>query len=313
MRRRGCAGRGADHQISGLCHIDASFGQACDDTDLPRISGSPTTTENQSNVVNHLHTMSAPWPAPWQAPPSAAAYGGSVHRVPQNPCTATGVPLSVAAPLVPSPSSPTELSPQQNACWLALRAQLVAPNPADMPTKPLVVKPPTVTGVVLIDGEPTVPVPSSPTELSPQQSTWPVDRPAQTVLSLAPMDTTLLSPLTGTGTSLSVVVPLPSSPKRLAPQHCTPPALVSAQVAESATAICTTPLSPVTGTGVVLPLVEPLPSWPWLFEPQQSTVPFLSSAQVCSNPAAIWARLSGRPDTATGTLLLVVVPLPSSP
>jgi hypothetical protein len=54
MHRSSCAGRGADHQIGGLSHIETSFGQACDDTDKPRISGSPTTTENQSNVVNHL-------------------------------------------------------------------------------------------------------------------------------------------------------------------------------------------------------------------------------------------------------------------
>jgi hypothetical protein len=31
--------------------------QACDDTDQPRISGRTTTTENQSNVVNHLPTI----------------------------------------------------------------------------------------------------------------------------------------------------------------------------------------------------------------------------------------------------------------
>jgi hypothetical protein len=49
----------ADHQISGLCHIDTSFGQSCDDTDRPRMSGGPTTAENQSNVFNHLPTISA--------------------------------------------------------------------------------------------------------------------------------------------------------------------------------------------------------------------------------------------------------------
>jgi hypothetical protein len=54
MHRRSCAGRGADHQIGGLCHIQTTFGQACDDTDKPRISGSPTTTENQSKAVKHL-------------------------------------------------------------------------------------------------------------------------------------------------------------------------------------------------------------------------------------------------------------------
>ena len=59
LRCRGGSGRGANHQISGLCHIKTSFGQACDETNLPRIPGSPTTTENQRNVMNHLHTMSA--------------------------------------------------------------------------------------------------------------------------------------------------------------------------------------------------------------------------------------------------------------
>ena len=51
-----CGGtrRRADHQIGGLCHIETRFGQACDDPDLPGISGGPTTTENQSNVVSHL-------------------------------------------------------------------------------------------------------------------------------------------------------------------------------------------------------------------------------------------------------------------
>ena len=72
------------------------------------------------------------------------------------------MPLSVAAPLVPSPSSPTELSPQQNACWETLSAQAVEPPPAEIPTEPFEVKPLTVTGVLLLAGDPTDPVPSSP-------------------------------------------------------------------------------------------------------------------------------------------------------
>jgi hypothetical protein len=59
LRRCRGPGRGADHQISGLCHIETGFGQASDDTDLPRISGSSATAENQSNIVNHLPTISA--------------------------------------------------------------------------------------------------------------------------------------------------------------------------------------------------------------------------------------------------------------
>src|SRR6202035_2096597 len=103
------------------------------------------------------------------------------------------------------------------------------------------VKPLTVPGVSLLAGDPTDPVPSSPYVLSPQQSTCPVNSAAQMVPSAAASDTTPpVSPLTWTGTLLSLVDPLPSSPSTLAPQHCTLPALVSAQVAESATAICAT-------------------------------------------------------------------------
>ena len=51
---RGGTGRRADHHIGGLCHIETRFGEACDDADLPGISGSATTTENQSNVMSHL-------------------------------------------------------------------------------------------------------------------------------------------------------------------------------------------------------------------------------------------------------------------
>ena len=59
LRCRVGPGRRADHQIGGLGHIDASFGQSCDDTDRPCMSGGPTTTENQSNVFNHLPTIAA--------------------------------------------------------------------------------------------------------------------------------------------------------------------------------------------------------------------------------------------------------------
>src|SRR5689334_1143793 len=234
-----------------------------------------------------------------------------------SPCTATGVPLSVALPLVPSPSSPTVLSPQQNACWLVFSAQAAAPNPSETPIQPLLEKPGTATGVSLIAGVPTEPLPSSPTLLSPQHSTWPVNNVAQTVESLAAMATTPpVSPVTWTGVVLLVpepLVPSPSSPNRLTPQHSTLPALVIAQVSSSATATCATSVSPVTVTGVLLSLVEPLPSWPWLFCPQHFTIPVISRAQVCSKPAEICAMLAGRPCTSTGTLLLLLVPSPSSP
>jgi len=37
---------------SAACQIETSPCQTRDDTDLPRLSGGPTTTENQSNVVS---------------------------------------------------------------------------------------------------------------------------------------------------------------------------------------------------------------------------------------------------------------------
>ena len=56
LRCRNGTGRGADHHVGRLGHVEASFGQACDDTDRPRISGgaTATATENQSNVVRSV-------------------------------------------------------------------------------------------------------------------------------------------------------------------------------------------------------------------------------------------------------------------
>jgi len=54
LRCRDGTGRGADNEVGSFGHIEASFGQAGDDTDLPRISGSPTATEDQGNVVGDL-------------------------------------------------------------------------------------------------------------------------------------------------------------------------------------------------------------------------------------------------------------------
>ena len=60
-------------RIGGLGHIDASFGQSCDDTDRPCMSSGPTTTENQSDVFNHLPIIlargdRAAWEASYRDP-----------------------------------------------------------------------------------------------------------------------------------------------------------------------------------------------------------------------------------------------------
>jgi hypothetical protein len=69
------------------------------------------------------------------------------------------------------------------------------------------------------------------------------------------------SPLTATGTRLSVVELFPSSPKVLAPQHRTAPAVVNAQVCSSPARMALTPdESEETATGTWLSLVELFPS-----------------------------------------------------
>jgi hypothetical protein len=70
----------------------------------------------------------------------------------------------------------------------------------------------------------------------------------------------------------------------------------------------------VIATGMLLAVFVPLPSWPEEFAPQQYTVPVEVSAQEELVPLAI--ALNETPDgmvTATGSLLAVVVPLPSWP
>src|SRR6185312_4876191 len=189
-----------------------------------------------------------------------------------SPCTTPGVPVLV---VVPFPASPSALKPQHSASSLASRAQLVepkVPRPIEAPSE---AKPPPSTSPGVSLCPPVEPLPSSPKELSPQQSTWADCRTAQTLAS--PPDiacTPIVRPLTCTGDLLSVVVPLPSSPKLFQPQHCTSPLSSRAHVYASPTAICTALVSPATLTGVLLLLVVPSPSCPLLFRPQHFTVWF---------------------------------------
>ena len=71
------------------------------------------------------------------------------------------------------------------------------------------------------------------------------------------------------------------------------------------------PVSPVTVAGTVAGLVVPLPSWPSALRPQHRTEPSaVRVAQVWASPAPR-TPTPVRPVTVTGTLLGVVVPLPS--
>src|SRR5213592_4235873 len=77
-------------------------------------------------------------------------------------------------------------------------------------------------------------------------------------------------------------------------------------------------LIPVTPTGTLESAFVPSPNWPLPFRPQHCTAPLASSAQLCpsavkNSPPAATAVAELIPVTATGTLELVVVPLPNWP
>src|SRR5450759_5273975 len=122
--------------------------------------------------------------------------------------------------------------------------------------------------------------------------------------------------LTTTGVLLLVVVPLPSWPSRLRPQASTWLAEVRAKLWEKPPAIAVTvvPEGRLTATGMLLLVVVPLPSSPEKLSPQARTWPVAVRARLWLLPPAMAVTVvpEGRL-TATGVLLLVVLPLPSSP
>ena len=73
----------------------------------------------------------------------------------------------------------------------------------------------------------------------------------------------------------------------------------------------------LTATGVLSCPVVPLPNWPTPLFPQQAAVPSVFKAHVWFPPAEMAETLpAGRMPallTATGVLLLLVVPLPNGP
>src|SRR5450759_2682257 len=122
--------------------------------------------------------------------------------------------------------------------------------------------------------------------------------------------------MTATGVLLLVAMPLPSWPKLFKPQARTWPLEVSARLWKPppAMAVTVVPEGRLTATGVLLLVVVPLPSWPWTLEPQARTWPLEVSARLWLEPPAMPVTVvpEGRL-TATGMLLLVVVPLPNWP
>ena len=117
-------------------------------------------------------------------------------------------------------------------------------------------------------------------------------------------------------------MPLPSSPDPLPPQAMTVPSLSSARLCTPPPETAVTPLNPLTLSGLVLhgskeqvsgPLSLSMPSCPSSFAPQALTVPSLSSASAWLIPADTDLTPLPSPLTVTGTVLFVVLPLPSSP
>ncbi len=163
------------------------------------------------------------------------------------PTTSTGVRRGVM--IVPSPSSPWELTPQHMRPP-TLMAQ-VCSAPAETAATPLV-RPVTFTGVVR---PAVVPSPSWPWELSPQHLRAPPVVMAQVWEAPAATATTPVrgeppvqpapAPLahTSTGVVRPTVVPSPSWPESLNPQHLRPPPVVMAQAwpPPAATAVAVAP------------------------------------------------------------------------
>src|SRR6202521_3031918 len=122
--------------------------------------------------------------------------------------------------------------------------------------------------------------------------------------------------LTSIGVLLLVKLPLPSWPSLSLPQARTWPLEVSARLwlPPPAMAVTVVPEGRLTWTGMLLSAVVPLPSWPNAFQPQARTWPLEVSARLSPPPPAMAVTVvpEGRL-TATGVLLLVVVPLPSWP
>jgi hypothetical protein len=171
-----------------------------------------------------------------------------------------------------------------------------------------------------------LPLPSCPLAFAPQHSVAPEASTAQLLsspleIARTPVSGDFPSELnTSTGVAEeAVTVPLPSWPPAFAPQQKTFPPDVSAQASSKPAEIVTTPPSGVlpdaskTTVGVVELGNVALPSCPEAPLPQHSVPPVVVTAQVKSDPAAMVETPVLSPETGTGKLETISVPLPSWP
>ena len=177
-------------------------------------------------------------------------------------------------------------------------------------------------------------MPNCPLQLLPQQRSPPSARrthvaasPVLTPTAVVAASTPVI-PETGTGTELLMVVPLPNWPLEFSPQQRAVPSAITAHELDAPVLTLTAVVAAVapemadTNTGTFLSMVVPSPTVPWELKPQQRTVPSAIRAHACP-PIMLEPRLRLTavvagvapviPDTCTGTLLFVVVPLPNSP
>src|SRR5690606_14863266 len=133
-----------------------------------------------------------------------------------------------------------------------------------------------------------LPLPSWPSEFSPQHASPPLARTAhEWPLPLSPATASAM-PETLTGTLESLAVPSPSCPSLLAPQHDMLPSVCTAQTWSRPAAMRRTPLRSGTccGTLTLSSGSPPSPSVPKAFSPQhQGTSPSVT-AQVNADPTA---------------------------
>lgn len=204
--------------------------------------------------------------------------------------------------VVPSPSWPSALSPQQRTVPLATRAHTwrqPAATPTASPT------PGTSVGTVS----------KPPDAFSPQHWTVRFPRTAQERYARAATAMASVIPDAATGVVTADVVPLPACPESLLPQHVTAPAARRAHVWSKPAATSTAPATPEMSTGAGSNASSPARSvatCPRRFPPQQRTAPSSTTAHACSCPA-LRRDAPDAPSTGAGSGRSAVVPSPSCP
>ena len=156
--------------------------------------------------------------------------------------TFSGTPESNSFPASPVPSSPRQLSPQQEISPVACTAQVCSPPAATATASETLI---TSTGTAESNSSPIWPLPSCPSWSEPQQDTFPPSRRAQVCHWPADTSTASLMFTTLTGTDeKSLNSPSPNSPLVSSPQQEISPVACTAQVCSKPAVIATASVIP---------------------------------------------------------------------